>query len=144
MRKITSYSEIYERCLSRIEDYTLATLPEDELEKMLFDWFKKAVVKMPRSESDLTQRNDAKRTFLIDITDVEKEVLAIFMANEWLTPQINSILLTKQFIGGKEEKWFSQASHLAELQALRDANRAEAKNLLCETSYSGANSYFQS
>lgn len=143
MKKITSYNEIYERCLSRIEDSELAMIPEDELENMLFGWLLQAIVRMPRCTSDLTQRNDSERTFLVELTDVEKEVLAIFMVNEWLTPQINSILLTKQFIGGKEEKWFSQASHLAELQALRDSNRADAKNLLCETSYGAANSYFQ-
>ena len=57
------------------------------------------------------------------------------MTAEWLEPTINSCLLTKQFIGGKEEKWFSQSSHLAELQALRDANRLEAKKLMRDYSF---------
>ena len=140
---MTSYTELYERCLSRIEDYSLVVIPEEDMEHMLHNWLTKAITKMIRCESDLSQRDDEAKTFLIDLTELDKEVLTIFMTNEWLTPQINSILLTKQFIGGKEEKLSSQSRHLAQLQALRDANRSEAKKLLCEYSYRSTNDYFK-
>lgn len=141
---MTSYEELYSRCLSRIEDYGLAVIPEEDLESMLHGWLMSAIVKMRRCESDLTQRDDDRKTFLTDLTELDKEVLAILMTNEWLTPQINSVLLTKQFIGGKEEKLFSQSSHLSELQALRDANRTEAQKLLRDHSYRSTNDYFNS
>lgn len=143
---MTSYEELYSRCLARIEDYGLVMVPEEDMENMLHGWLMSAIVKLDarRCPSDLSQRDDNEKSFTIELTELEKEVLAIFMTNEWLAPQINSVLLTKQFIGGKEEKLFSQSSHLSELQALRDANRTEAQKMLRDYSYRSTNEYFNS
>jgi hypothetical protein len=45
------------------------------------------------------------------------------------------------FIGGKEEKFFSQANHIAELRALREDVRLEMKRLHSYGTYVN-NSYF--
>lgn len=127
---MTSYETIYNRFFQKCTDYELPNLPDDELEAMLHGWLLSAIAKFRKCESDLTQRDDELRTFLVDLQNEEIEILALLMTVEWLEPTINSCLLTKQFVGGKEEKWFSQSSHLAELQALRDANRIEARKLM--------------
>lgn len=132
---MTSYETIYNRFFQKCTDYELPNLPDDELEAMLHGWLLSAIAKFRKCESDLTQRDDELRTFLVDLQNEEIEILALLMTAEWLEPTINSCLLTKQFIGGKEEKWFSQSSHLAELQALRDANRLEAKKLMRDYSF---------
>jgi hypothetical protein len=137
---MTSYETIYNRALSKLEDYDLAQLPEEDLERMLNGWMMSAIAKFRKCQSDLKQRDEENKTFLIDLLDEEVEILAILTATEWLESQINSITLTKQFFGGKEEKWFSQSQHLSTLMALRDSNRLEARKLMRDFTYSH-NSY---
>lgn len=137
---MTSYETIYNRALSKLEDYDLAQLPEEDLERMLNGWMMSAIAKFRKCQSDLKQRDEENKTFLVDLLDEEVEILAILTATEWLESQISSITLTKQFFGGKEEKWFSQSQHLSTLIALRDSNRLEARKLMRDVTYS-YNSY---
>ncbi len=132
---MTSYEVVYNRFLQKCTDYELPNLPDDELEAMLHGWLLSSIAKFRKCKSDLTQRDDELRTFLVDLLNEEIEILALLMTVEWLEPTINSVLLTNMMVGGKEEKWFSQSSHLAELQALRDANRLEAKKLMRDYTY---------
>ena len=136
----TSYENVYNRALSKLEDYDLAKLPEEDLEQMLHGWMISAIAKFRKCQSDLKQRDEENKTFLVDLLDEEVEILALLTATEWLESQINSITLTKQFFGGKEEKWFSQSQHLSTLMALRDSNRLEARKLMRDFTYSH-NSY---
>lgn len=132
---MTSYETVYNRFFQKCTDYELPNLPDDELEAMLHGWLLSSIAKFRKCKSDLTQRDDELRTFLVDLLNEEIEILALLMTVEWLEPTINSVLLTNMMVGGKEEKWFSQSSHLAELQALRDANRLEAKKLMRDYTY---------
>lgn len=142
---MTSYQTIYNRALAKITDYELPHLSDDDLNDMLHDWLMASIAKFRRCQSDLSQRDDELRTFLVDLLDEEIEILALLMTVEWLEPQINSMLVTGFFIGGKEEKYYSQANHLSELQALRDANRLEARKLMRDYTYfNGNDSYFSS
>ena len=137
---MTSYETIYNQALLKLEDYDLAKLPEKDLEQMLHGWMISAIAKFRKCQSDLKQRDEENKTFLVDLLDEEVEILALLTATEWLESQINSITLTKQFFGGKEEKWFSQSQHLSTLMALRDSNRLEARKLMRDFTYSH-NSY---
>ena len=100
----TPYEDIYSRFLSKITDYDLPNIPDDELESMLCGWLTSAISKFRKCESDLSQRDDELRTFLVDLVDEEKEILSILMTIEWLQPQITSGLVTRQMFSGKEEK----------------------------------------
>lgn len=141
---MTPYSAIYNRFLQRVTDYELPNLSEEDMENMLHDWLKSAIIRFTKSTSDLTQKDDELRTFLIDLEDYEQEVLALFMIDGWVSPRVNSTLLTNQFIGGKEEKWTSQAQHLSTLIALRDGALNDAKKLIRDNSYRSTNNYFSS
>lgn len=137
---MTSYETIYSQALLKLEDYDLAKLPEEDLEQMLHGWMISAIAKFRKCQSDLKQRDEENKTFLVDLLDEEVEILALLMSCEWLEPQIQSVLLTKQAFGGKEEKFYSQSNHLAQLMALRDSNRLEARKLMRDFTYSH-NSY---
>ena len=67
--------------------------------------------------------------------DVEKEILAILVTREWLQPQLYSALLTKQVFSDKEQKHYSQASHLSELRALDETLKIEAQKLSRDYTY---------
>ena len=137
----TSYESVYSRFLGSITDYELAYLPDEDMESMVHDWMLRAITEFYNCQADLGDRDDEIRCFNVDLSDWEIDVLSKFMVSAWLENQIASITLTKQFFGGKEEKWFSQSSHLSTLIALRDSIRTEARKMSRDRSYV-KNSYF--
>ena len=139
----TPYSRIYERALAKITDYDLAFLPEDDFRSMLKGWLTSSVSKFRKCKSDLSNRDDELEIFNADLADEEIEILALLVVSEWLEPQVNSVLLTHQMFGGKEEKYYAQANQLSELKALRDNTRTEARKLMRHYTYFSGNSYFE-
>lgn len=126
----TPYSKIYDRALAKLTDYDLAFVPDGDLQLMLRGWLASSISKFRKCASDLSDRDDELATFNVDLLDEEIEILALLIVCEWLEPQVNSVLLTHQFFGGKEEKFYAQANQLAELKALRDDTRTEARKLM--------------
>lgn len=100
----TPYSKIYDSALAKLTDYDLAVMPDDDLQLMLRGWLKSAIAKFRKCVSDLSDRDDELNTFNVDLVDEEIEILAMLVVAEWLEPQVNSVLLTHQMFGGREEK----------------------------------------
>lgn len=138
---MTSYATIFKRFLNRITDYDLPLLPEEDLDEMMCGWLISAIANFTRCKSDLSNRDDDAQTFNADLTNYEIEVLSLYMVCAWLDQKINSVLLTNQFVGGKEEKYYSQANQLETLKALRGATFTEARKLPRDYSYV-TNDYF--
>lgn len=138
---MTSYDVIFRRFLNRITDYDLQLLPEEDLDEMMCGWLTSAIANFTRCKSDLSNRDDEAQTFNADLTNYEIEVLSLYMVCAWLDQKINSVLLTNQFIGGKESNYYSQANQLSQLKALRDATFTEARKLPRDYSYV-TNDYF--
>lgn len=57
------------------------------------------------------------------------------MVTEWLRPQLNSTLITRQFFGGNEEKFYAQANQLEKLQALATDNEIRIQKLIRDKGY---------
>ena len=136
---MTSYETVYSRFLNSITDFNFVEMDEDTLYEMMNDWLHSAIVKT-RSSSDLSY-NDNKECFNNDLSDLDIELLAIGMRLSWLDQTLNSSELTLQFIGGKEEKYFSQANHIAELRNLRADTLREMQQLYTYNTYVN-NDYF--
>lgn len=135
----TPYEKVYERFLNSISDFNLVELDDHTFSEMLKDWLHKAIVRT-RTSSDLA-RDDENEVFNNSLSDLDIELLALGMKLAWLDQTLSSTELTLQFIGGKEEKWFSQASHIAELRGLRDDTKLEIQKLHSYNTYVN-NSYF--
>jgi hypothetical protein len=138
---MTQYSTLYEKCLSKIEDPTLAMLPEEDLESILHGWMLSAIAKHRKCKNDLSDRDEELKQFNIDLTDLEVEILGILMAREWVSSQLLSVTNTLQVFSGKETNYYSQAAHLKELQALDEKLRLEAQQLSRDYTYTD-NEYF--
>ena len=136
---MTNYEKVYGRFLNSTTDFNLAELDDHTLNEMLKDWLHTAIVKT-RTKSDLT-RDDESEVFNNDLSDLDIEMLAMGMRLAWLDQSLNSTELTLQFLGGKEEKFFSQANHIAELRALRADTLREMQQLYTYSTYTN-NSYF--
>lgn len=135
---MTSYETLYNRCLSKIEDPTLAMLSDNDMDDMLHGWMLSAIAKHRKCEHDMSNRDDELRQFNFDMSDLELEILAILMCREWVSQQLNSVTLTLQVFSGKETTYFSQAAHLKELQALDDKWRLEAQQLSRDYTYTNS------
>lgn len=138
----TPYEKIYERFLSKITDFNLAEVDDYSFDKMMQSWLNSSIVRMRKCKSDLSLRNDEAQEFAEDLIDLEIELLALGMVDAWVTPMLNSTELTLQFIGGKEEKYYSQSQQLAELRNLKKENSLEMNRLHNYFTYTN-NSYFE-
>lgn len=134
----TPYEKIYNRFLNRTTDFNLAELDDYTLRSMLKGWLHSAVVQV-RTSNDLSY-DDELEVFNNDVSDLDSELLAMGMTMAWLDQTLNSTELTLQFLGGKEEKIYSQANHIAALRALREDTRLEMKRLHSYGTYTN-NSY---
>ena len=138
---MTQYSTLYEKCLSKIEDPTLAMMPEEDLENMLHGYLMSAIAKHRKCEHDLSDRDEELKQFNFDLSDIELEIISLLMCREWVSGQLLSVTNTLQVFSGKETTYFSQAAHLKELQALDEKFRLEAQQLSRDFSYTN-NKYF--
>lgn len=131
----TSYEEIYNLAANKITDPEIALLSQEDIEELFHGYLISAIPKFRKCKNDLSNRDDELRQFNVDLLDVEKEILAILVAREWLQPQLYSALLTKQVFSDKEQKYYSQSSHISELRALDETLKIEAQKLSRDYTY---------
>ena len=136
----TSYEEIYNLASNKITDPEIALLLPEDIEELFHGYLISAIPKFRKCKNDLSNRDDELRQFNVDLLDVEKEILAILVVREWLQPQLYSSLLTKQVFSDKEQKYYSQSSHISELRALDETLKIEAQKLSRDYTY-GSSEY---
>jgi hypothetical protein len=137
----TPYEKIYNRFSQKITDFNLVELDNDSLGEMLLGWLNSAIVRIRRCKHDLTKRDDELLEFAEDLSDIELELLAMGMVDAWVSQYLNSTENVLQMIGGKEEKYYSQASHMAEIRSIKEENLREMNRLHNYYTYTN-NSYF--
>ena len=131
----TSYEEIYNLAANKITDPEIALLLPEDIEELFHGYLISAIPKFRKCKNDLSNRDDELRQFNVDLLDVEKEILAILVVREWLQPQLYSALLTKQVFSDKEQKYYSQSSHLSELRALDETLKIDAQKFSRDYTY---------
>ena len=136
---MTSYDKVYNRFLNRTTDFNLAALDDYTLRDMLKGWLHSSIVKV--RTSSILSADDEIEVFNNDLSELDIELLAMGITLAWLDQTLNSTELTLQFIGGKEEKYYSQANHINELRALRADTLREMQQLYTYNTYAN-NSYF--
>ncbi len=133
----TPYEDIFGVFIGKISDYNLGNLDQADLEEILIQFLRSAIVRFENCKQDLSDRNDALQQFTDDLTEQEIEILACYMIVQWLSPLINSIELLKQSLSSRDYRIYSQANHLKEMRELRDDSTIEAQRLKTAYSYSG-------
>lgn len=132
----TTYEEIYDLASRKLTDVELPLLPEEDLEDMFHGYLISSISQFRKCKNDLSNRDEDEKQFNIDLLDIEKEILAILIARQWLQPQINSTLLTKQVFSDKESKFYSQKEMLNGLMSLDEKLKIEAQKLSRDYTYS--------
>lgn len=131
----TPYNTVYSWALRKIEDPSLTEWPEEVLENELHGWMLSAIAKFRRCKNDLSDRDDESKCFNSDLLLIEQEILGVMMAREWLAPQLNSVNVSRQVFGGKEEKFFSQSAHGEFLDERDEKLKLEAQQLHRDYTY---------
>lgn len=132
----TTYEEIYDLASRKLTDVELPLLPEEELEDMFHGYLISSISQFRKCKNDLSNRDEDEKQFNVDLLDIEKEILAVLIARQWLQPQINSTLLTKQVFSDKESKFYSQKEMLNGLMSLDEKLKIEAQKLSRDYTYS--------
>lgn len=139
----TPYEKIYNRFAQKITDFNLSEVDDYSLEEMLLGWLNSSIVRIRKCQHDLSLRSDETQEFEETLSDLEIELLAMGMLDAWISQYLNSTENVLQFIGGKEEKFYAQSSHIAEIRSIKDENLREMNRLHNYYTYTN-NSYFNS
>ncbi|WP_409971652.1 hypothetical protein [Bacillus sp. Bva_UNVM-123] len=135
---MTTYDNVYELFLSKVEDFELQKKLELELNfanEVMFDFLKSAIPKFTYSVKDLSNRDDILLQFNFILSEIEKEILATLMVVEYLSPKILRDEFLESRLGSKDYREFSPANQLKELKDLRKIFKDEANLLMIEYYY---------
>ena len=139
------YENIFSIFLSKITDYSFLEYDEGFVNSQMASWLRSSS-SLPRLRakfSTLSLNDDEFNVeFLLknpvdDQSDIDfvSEILARGMVISWLEPQVKNVLLTKQMLGGKEEKFYAQANQLSQLEHLLSSAKTELNNILRDYGY---------
>lgn len=132
----TSYEKIYGIFLSKITDYDLASLSDDELEEYCYNIFVSAMTKIYSfDQNDLSDRDDIKERFNSELTDVEIEIITSQMVIEWVDRKLNTTQLLHMYVGTKDESMASQANHMKTLIELKEKQRSIISSMMRDAKY---------
>lgn len=125
----SSYETIFNKFLGRVTDYDFLTIDEAYLWEQVSEWVENSIatpslrvifssITCDKETQTLTYtlRNSAGDE-LSDQLYVEK-LFAMSFVIQWLEPTVKNKVNLNQMFGGKEEKWFSQSSHISELRGV--------------------------
>lgn len=113
----TTFQDVYNMFLSRITDYSILNLNEDEINEEFKILLKKALAKF-RTKKDLIPDYELEE-FNRELDEMEILIISLAMVSEWLYPKIYSITMLKQQLSMKDYQQFSNANMLAQLQELK-------------------------
>ncbi|GAV11291.1 hypothetical protein [Paenibacillus sp. NAIST15-1] len=132
----TSYELIYDRFLSKITDYDLAELADDQLSNSLLKFLKSAITDFKYTDKMLSNRDDITQQFNFALTDLEQEILAKYMIVHWITPEILRLENIRQTLGSRDFTTYSNANMLDKLTNLKKSLINEADQDLIYYYYS--------
>lgn len=121
----TEFTEVYEMFLSKITDYDILKLDEDELNQEFKMLLKKALARFIYIKDVSVDYNFEQ--FSRELTGLEIDIISSYMVSAWISPKINSITLLRQSLSSKDFTMHSQANHLKELIELKDSAEKEAQ-----------------
>lgn len=141
------YDEIFSRFYTRVTAYDFWDMDEALVKDYQTSWlqgaYSKPFVRRIFSEfaaDDAYKEIGFELTNSIDESSDQSfvlEILSLGMAIEWLEPKVNSFLNIMPMVASKEEKFYSQANHLAELRNTLDYFKKAQRQLIVDR-----NSYY--
>ena len=115
----TTFEAIYNSFYSKVNDFDLADMLEENANEFLFDLLKQAVVRFNSNlGTAVFEMNHTKQQFTTDLTDLEIDIISEIMVENWLKPKLNNSELLRNRLSTKD---FSQFSPANLLNAVRES-----------------------
>lgn len=142
----SDFSDIRSRFYLRVEDYKITGLDEEIVNEMLSGYIR-SVISQPfvrrlfssiNMDTDVGEIEYEMRESLDDGSDQDfvEELIARGIMCEWLSPKYHSTLNTSQFYSNKEQSFFSQANHMAELKSMYEKSQIDFRKYIRDRGYS--------
>lgn len=134
---MTKVTDVFERFLSKITNYSFLTISKEELEATLMDYLRSAIANFHKCKKSLNIVDDenGEKVFEEELTPYEQEILAMYMIIEYLRPRIVTDEIIEQSLSDKDFKIYSQANQLRELNLLYRMLRREVDKKVTEYTY---------
>lgn len=140
-----SYDEVFDDFLGRVADYDFSRMDESTANYLMSEYLQKVVARsyirrlfsqinvdkeIHSINFEISEKfdDDADREFV-------KTILSKGMVVEWLEPQVRSKVNISQFFGGKEQKYYSQSNHIAELRGLLEDTERDLRREIRDRGY---------
>lgn len=115
----TPYKVLYDNVLSKIRDYDLNDLEENEIYEILSDYLLPAIVSFRVCKKDLSDRDSVG--FNATLNDTEIEILSNYMVLEYIRGNyIRVPNMMKMQLSSKDFNAFSPANQLDKIQSSAD------------------------
>lgn len=140
-----SYDRIFNHFLGLVEDNKFWSMSKDDTTEIMTELLHKSVYAsyVYHLFSSISTEDPVQLLTFEMKHPVNEELdlnfvviaLAKWMKYEWLSPQLNSVVNTAQMFAGKEEKFYSQANHIAELREMTELAYKEARDFIRDRNY---------
>lgn len=142
----SSYQDIYSRFLSKIRDFDFANLDEPNATEMMLGWLRASLSQVYiyrifssfNADDEVASMSYELNNSIDDYSDKNfvEELLAYQMVVEWVEPLVNNTTLLNQMItNSKEQKFYSQAQQLSQMQALLESSQHKVRSMIRDRGY---------
>lgn len=116
----TPFSAVYDCFLSKVTDDMYMELTVEETEELLQDFLLNAIPYFEFPRKNIADYSIDNEEFNVELDQEEINILATYMAVEWLGQQLVIIDNVRQKYSGTDFKFTSQANHMGQVSKLVD------------------------
>lgn len=116
----TPFSAVYDCFLSKVTDDMYMELTPEETEGLLQDFLLNAIPYFEFPRKNIADYSIDNEEFNVELDQEEINILATYMAVEWLGQQLVIIDNVRQKYSGSDFKFTSQANHMGQVSKLVD------------------------
>lgn len=142
----SAYNDIYSRFLIKIRDYEFAGLPEPNATEQMLEWLRSAlsqpyiirIFESISADDEIAEIEYTLTSSVNEYTDKNfvEELLGYQMVCEWLQPKLKTTTLLNQMVtNSKEQKFYAQQTHIAQLRELLADAENKVRSMLRDKGY---------
>jgi hypothetical protein len=140
----TKYKELYNSVYSKIKDYDFINMLEEDVDDILHDYIRPAIVAFEDCNQDLSDRNEIEQQFNIDLTDINFEILSNYMVIVYLdSTYIRTSLMLQAHMSTSDFHKYDNKDVLSKVIEVRDMYKKENKQWMINYSLRGESEFKQ-
>lgn len=139
MQMNTTYKELYDSVFSKLKDYDLFKLSENEAYEIMSPYLKSGISKFKSCKKDLSNRDDELQEFNFVLDDVEFEILSNYILLEYIDSNyIRTTIMLRSYLSNSDFHKYDNKDMLNKVIEMRQMYMSETKQLMIDYSYSGS------